>query len=62
MVSSEILFSKNLHHIETSQLTGLNIIRFLMQSVSEQILITDNAVNCRIILVLYGLNRTNQGY
>ena len=48
--------------METSQLTGLNIIRFLLQRVSEQILITANAINCRIILVLYDLNKTTQGY
>ena len=48
--------------METSELNGLNIIRFLLQSVSEQTLITANAINCRIILVLYDLNKTNQGY
>ena len=35
---------------------------FSLVGVSEQTLITANAINHRIILVLYGLNRTNQGY
>ena len=35
---------------------------FLLKSVSKQILITATAINCRIIIDLYDLNSTNQGY
>ena len=35
---------------------------FLMKGVFEQTLITATVINCKIILFLYDLNSTNQGY
>ena len=65
----EILFSKDSHHIETSWLIALQInwhvslwYNFSLKSVSEQVLIITIVINCRIILDLYDINSTNQGY
>ena len=57
----EIFFSRNLCHIETIQMTGLNIIQYFTR-VSEQTLVTATAISCKIALILYDLNSTNQGY
>ena len=53
-------FSKNWYHIERSQLTGLNAIRYFTGWYPEQNIFTTTAINCRIIFVLYDQNSTNQ--
>ena len=64
-----IFFSENTYHVKTSNLIAFQInwlisiwYNFLLKGVSEQTLITVTLINCKIILVLYNLNSTNQGY
>ena len=64
-----IFFSKNTYHVKASNWIAFQInwlisiwYNFLLKGVSEQTLITVTLINCKIILVLYNLNSTNQGY
>ena len=53
IICSEIPFSKNLHHLETSQLIALlDLFQYniLLKSVSEFILVAVTLINCRIIM------------
>ena len=53
IVCSEITFSKNLYHLEISQLIALlDLFQYniLLKSVSEFILVAVTLINCRIIM------------